>query len=320
MAHLNRRGEDRGQVILVAAFLLAVAFVVLALVVNSAIFTENMATRNDVPGSHDALDYRTEVQASAGEALVRVNANSSLDETDLEETIEALAEASGTHQSTQGRLVNVSFDRTEEDGVRIAQTNASRNFTSVNGADDWSPTTDSVESVRNFEINVTSLNAFSLVANDTDDPGTEDWRMEVDESGGDLTVTVFLDGANEGECAREHDGYTVIDVTAGTVGGEPCVPLGQQQDAGGTEQWFAANIDDDYRVEFQDSDEIEGTYSFVLADGTAYDGAELDPDPDSGLPYHDTDAIYSIILEYAFYTSSVGYETEIRVAPGEVPS
>jgi len=35
-------------------------------------------------------------------------------------------------------------------------------------------------------------------------------------------------------------------------------------------------------------------------------------------PYTE-DAVYSLNVSYSYYTAEVGYESEIRVAPGEVP-
>ena len=41
---------ERGQILLIAAFALAVIFIALGLVVNGAIFTENLASQGDASG------------------------------------------------------------------------------------------------------------------------------------------------------------------------------------------------------------------------------------------------------------------------------
>lgn len=322
MAYLSH-GHNRGQLVLVTAFLLAVTFVALALVVNSAIFTENMATRDDVAGSHEVLDFRSEVEANAGALLTHVNENSTLGESDLKDGISAFSLEGSNQQSMQGRLVDVTYDSIEEDGTRIAQDNSSRNFTSTGGADDWNLTDDTVQKVRNFEINVTDPDAdgfddFTLVVNDTDT--ADRWEMTVSEASGDIVVEVdHPDHFTTQTCTREHDSSTTIDVTGATVGGEPCLALGQLQDSAGTNLSFAEGVDD-YRIRFEDGNEIEGTYSLVFGNSGTHKSSNLDNGPGSGLPYYDTDAIYSIVLSYEFYTSDVGYETDIRVAPGEVSS
>jgi hypothetical protein len=322
MANL-RRDSGRGQLILVTAFMLAVTFVALALVVNSAIFTENMATRDDVAGSHEALDFRSEVQDNAGKLLTEVNENSTLGESDLEDGIAAFSMEGGNQQAMQGRLVNVSYVGIGEDGTRIAQNDSTRNFTSAGGSENWNLTDDNVRKVRNFEINVTDPDAdatddFTLVVNDTDT--ADQWEMTVSENaGGDIVVEVDHPDHPAESCTRSHGSSTVIDVTGATVGGEPCLALGQLQNPAGTNLSFAAGVDD-YRIRFEDGNEIEGTYSLVFGNSGAHKSSNLDNGPGSGLPYYDTDALYSIVVSYEFYTSSVGYETEVRVAPGEVSS
>ena len=85
MANLSE--DDRGQLILVGAFIIAAAFIVLALVVNSAIFTENLATRDDVPGSQDALEFRDEVHQGVSNVIEGTNQNNGQTETDAEESV-----------------------------------------------------------------------------------------------------------------------------------------------------------------------------------------------------------------------------------------
>jgi hypothetical protein len=318
MAHL----DDRSQVILVAAFLLAVSFVVLALVVNSAIFAENIATRDDVAGSHDALEYRAEVQQSVGAVLTAVNHNDTLGETTLEETVATLSAEGAILQSTQGRLVNVSVDSVETGATRIAQTNASRNFTSIGGDQAWNLTDDNVESVRNLRLNITDPDAaagsFSLVANDTDTGGA-DWRLQVSENSGDIEVTVSVDGGPDRACVRPHDNATVIDVTSGTVGGTPCLALGQLQNDAGTTQWIGADIGSSFRLELEEADAVTGQYSMVLGTAGSPKASALQTSQQSDEPFA-VAAIYSVTVNYAFYTPAVGYETAVRVAPGEVPA
>lgn len=335
MANLgSNRRSDRGQIILVAAFLLAVTFVVLALVVNSAIFTENLATRDDVAGSHDALDHRAEVQASVGTALTSINNENGTDLSDkkgnLSKSIDNISQAGGLHQSTQGRLVDVNWDSSDsEEGVRIYQNNASRNFSSDSRDDDWVLTDSGNFDVRNFQMNITEpeeelfplggSEPFRLVANDTSD-GDIEWNMTVEYDGSLPTgegLVVNVDHPNHDEVSCTHEleddaGFVLLDVTGASIDGESCHALSQLQDEDGTPMWFGEGVDE-YQIEFQNADSIQGTYSFVGDDSMSTTGADDHPeDPD--------EAIYSVTVDYEFYTSQVAYETDIRVAPGEVPS
>jgi len=318
--------RERGQLILIAAFILAVSFVVLAIVVNSAIFTENLATRDDVAGSQDALEHRYEVTQSIGELLRVANNDTSINHTHVEESVENVSAQGGVQQSSLGRIVNLSYSGNET-GLRIFQEDQTRNFRS-NGTEtqppqnDWNLTTEDEFAVRNFEINVTDSTTlvdsdpFRVVANHTGDPAVE-WSLTISrhDSGDGIEVEVEHTTQGPESCTRDDVGdHTVVDVTGGTVEGEPCTALTELQN--GTDMWFGTGVNDPFRIEYENGDNIQGTYSFIVNDTSVDSGLNVDNHPDDSEPH---DAIYSVDVSYTYYTPSVGYETEIRVAPGEVP-
>lgn len=321
MAYLSGTGQrtDRGQIILIAAFILAISFVVLAVVVNSAIFTENLSTRDEVAGSHDALENRAEVEASLERLIETANHNHSLDNSDAEESVNNINEHLAYDQSSLGRLIDVEHVSTEE-GTRIGQDNASRNFTNNESETDWTVASD-VESTRNFVFNITdsdSIATFSVLANDTTDPNTE-WRMNVN---GDITDTITVEIVIESgllgivsneECTRDVNGDFTIDITSATVSGEPCHALYRLQDSGAP-LWFGADIDE-YDIEFEGGDNVRGTYSLVV-DGETSNPQFGEP---TEFPYVQENIIYSMTVNYAYYTPVVGYETHVEAAPGELP-
>lgn len=327
MADLSRLvpdDGDRGQLILIAAFILAVSFVVLALVVNSAIFTENLATREDMPGSHDALDHRYEVEQSVGELVMAINGNNS-DGSTIGDIDDNIGTQGGSQQASLGRVVSISHD-SQEDGLKIAQDNFERNFTNIDGNESWT-VAEGVSQTRNFgiDLNLTdedilddiTSDPFTVIVNDTD--ADDQWNLSI---GGDnilndgVEIEVETIHGETATCTGEvEDNNATVDITGATVAGEPCHALSKLQDDG-TEMWFGANIDE-YDIEFENADNIEGTYSFIISDGD-YDDDDDFGDDEEQFPYDD-DAIYSVTVDYAYYTHSVGYETQIRVAPGEVP-
>jgi len=322
MAHL--KADERGQIILIAAFILAIAFVVLALVVNSAIFTENLATRDDVAGSHDALQYRQEVVRSLGNNIETVNDNTSLALTGAEDSVTNISVQGGLQQSSLGRVVNVSFE-SRTDGLKLAQDNGSRAFTNVSSTTDWT-VAQSVSNTRNFQITVTDFSTlvdiggagtpFTLAANDTG--STEQWNMTIrGNTSGDNNIKIKVETSSGASATCEENDVgasAVVDVTAGTVAGEPCLALRKLQNPSGTEMWFAAGISS-YDIEFENGNAIQGTYSFII-DGSPGPGFNFGSPPDE--PYTLV-AIYSMTVEYAYHTTSVVYETELEIAPEEVP-
>lgn len=312
--------RDRGQILLVAAFILAAAFVVLALVVNSAIFTENLATRDEVPGSHDALEYRAEVVDGVGNLVVATNEDPDIEPGEDALALDTIAEVTSLDQSTMGRVVSVSYlDHTE--GLRVAQDNENRNLTDRAGNESWTVLED-VSAVRHLQFHldvVDSDGPFEVVANDTDG---EDWKFELavgDTVGDAYELTVTEPGGTEATCENVADQQILtLDVTGGTIDGEPCQAVTRLQDDG-TEMWFTAGLEgDEYDLEFRGADTVVGTYSLVTdaTDHAVTGNVTEEHSPDE--PYS-MDAIYSVEVQFEYYTSAVGYESSVRVAPGEVP-
>lgn len=337
MAHLSERGRepqedtddgrDRGQLLLVAVLILAAAFIILALVVNSAIFTENLATRDSVAGSEEALEYRAEVVDSVGEMVVDANENGIEQEPDIALEYGELSERSGFEQALRGGVVAID-DVSTTSGQRIAQDNESRNLTSINNTADWQ-LADGVRQVRNVQFAFTAVDADGFWIFDEPfrmhirgDSGST-WTVEVSDQFGlfDDEIGIRVNTPSESaQCVWDQDeveGDFTVDVTGATVNGEPCHALERLSD--GTEMWLGTGLTGPYEIEFENADTAEGTYSMVIDDGAIFENLHVDPSEDPGEPYYITDAIYSATLSYTYQTHAVAYETDIRVAPGEVP-
>jgi len=312
MADLNPRGDERGQLVLVGAVVLAVTFIGLAIVVNSAIFSENLATRGDVPGSGEALDYRYEVEQGIGEIVETVNANESRDPTLIENSVENISAQGGLQQARSGRVVSISYVD-DEDGNRLAQ-----DTPDVLSANNTKTLATSVSKTRNVQLNFTrnitdGTGSFELIAQESS--GSSFWNMTVDPStSGDNTLRVELNNTagvtRSGTCEFGSDTPSV-DVTGATIDGERCQAL--VRNGTGEPLWFAADIQgsSDYEIRFENGDEFNGTYSMTMNEGISdFDPNALD---------NDDNVVYSVTVDLSYSTSAVRYETEIEVAPGEVP-
>jgi len=308
MADLNPRGDDRGQLILVGAVVLAVTFIGLAIVVNSAIFSENLATRGDVPGSGEALDYRYEVEQGVGEIVETVNANESKDlsqiENSIESSVENISSQAGFQQARSGRVLSLSYNGRER-GKRIVQNDSgplSENSTKILAS--------SVTKTRNVHLNFTDNISSATITGDfelivQDSSGTSFWNMTVDASGDNsLTVEVNDTGVVTGPETCEFESDTPsIDITGASIDGERCQAL--VRNGTGEPLWFAAGISG-YEIRFETGDQYNGTYSMIVDDGAS------PSDPSENV-------VYSVTVGFDYATSDVRYETEIEVAPGEVP-
>jgi len=310
--------DDRGQIILVAAFALGVIFIALAVVVNAAIFTENLATRGEATSDSDALHYRHEVEESAGRALDYVNAEA--DSGVLESTLETRVAANVTDISLQGsrqkarlgRVVTVEYvSGSENFGTRLE--NTSGTFESDSGNNDWDVARD-VPQTRDFVLNVSDVStlsgtqsgAFNISVNQP--LGGPHWNMSVHRPAAD-TVEVTVNNTDEdvASCQQSVARNFKIDVTSGTVGGEPCHAL-QVNDS--DMMWFPSDVASPYTIEFNHANQIEGGYRLTIDDGTI-------PDFPLTSTSERTDAIYSLDVRYIYQTPSLYYETDVRVAPGE---
>lgn len=299
--------DERGQLLLVAALGMAVLFVALALIMNTVIYTENLATRgSDASGAGDAAAYRQAAGEGTGGAIEYVNYHNNTSRTtlrrNLTEAIGVWSNLSARHAAASGQATNVSLVAIKN-GTRIAQDNESRNFTDVSGAANWTLVGD-VENTRKFRIRIPNPSA--------DDSFTEPFRIEVDDGNNVWTMTVVdtdgddikvevPDGDGNTETCSPSDGAAWINVTEGTVDGTDCEALS-----------FAEGLSGDYSIRYENADEIEGTYQLVV-------DASVLPSPHyvtGGSPYVSS-AIYSATVRITYQTARLRYVTNVSVAPGE---
>ncbi|QKY19361.1 hypothetical protein B4589_002835 [Halolamina sp. CBA1230] len=308
--------DDRGQLMLVGALTLAVMFVALAVLLNAAIYTGNVATRDAGPGTGEAIEYEGEATAMSRAVLESIHESGSeyaaLNE-EFNRTVEGWSGAAGTHVTValaDTELAEIDTTR----GTRISQS-TDRNFTDTEGNPNWIVADDTQS--RAFRMNVTRE---SLVSSDTpiDDgafrvtfteSGDDDvWKVYLHQEGtDDVSVTVLDPDGNDDTCTVETGERAVIDITAGTVDGEPC-----------PEMRFFGNLSEPYTIRYVDAvdggdDQVEGTYSVVVdRPRDSLDTGAREGDQPSAVR-----TLYSAELRVTYRSANVYYQSEFRVAPGE---
>lgn len=278
--------RERGQLVLIAGLALAISLVAIALVLNSAIYTHNLASRYDSPGdgvvrsNHDVREsaganvrYANEEFAADGYDSIRSNYTDGI--ADIEA---AIAEDAAIH----GRLIQVSHvDGSDVEGVRIVDDEAGgSNFTSRTNESNWTVVKDA--QVRGFVIRadadppetssltegtvlggVLGSDAFTVGFDDTGD-GSDNWRVAIyeNDNSGEINATVRnIDTGDTWTCNT--DGPEVdIDFSSGRIGSESCAPL-----------LFVDDLSKPYDISFNNSDQISGSYRMV-ADGVV-DGPDV---------------------------------------------
>ena len=305
--------DERGQLILVTALSLAILFVSLALILNTAIYTENLATRSsDIGGGTDAVRYHDAARDGVGGLITYGNYhNNSSHETlatNLSTGVEAFGDESALQFAASTRAVEVDLASTTN-GTRVAQTNASRNFTDVSGTADWVVVSGATRT-RDVRLHVYRDELVSLFADGfrlavTD--GGDEWNLTVHRPALGADIRVEVRGpTGSGSCTvAASDAW--INVSEETVGGEDCPILGT----------FADGVPMPYNIVFWNGDDIRGTYTLVVDEPSLADapGPALASDG-SGQPFA-THAVYSATVEVTYQTPRLYYRTTVRVAPGE---
>lgn len=312
----DARADRRGQLVLVAGLALAVVLVAFVLLANTAIFTENLATRENGVGEHDALGYRSSVVDGVGGIVDRENAaefdDYSAVQANVSAGIDALDRQLRGSAARSASSARIESGVTYTEGRLIRQTNASREFRSSGGATDWLVVTNT-DGVRNFVMDVDpsasgspgSLSGvFTIEVNDS--LNTTLWRVYVYESGSDVAVAVQPDGGSQTQVCSVDGPTATLDLTAGTLNGEPCPGL----------DW-ATGITGDYSVQFANGGEATGTYDLTAAGGSSlFDTLSLNEGPSASSPYY-VPAVYAVEVPVRYQTAELEYATTVRVAPGE---
>ncbi|AFK18881.1 hypothetical protein E6P09_08855 [Haloferax mediterranei ATCC 33500] len=314
MADVTGDGDDRGQLMLVSALAIAVLLVGLALTLNTAIYTENLATRTTDTNLDGAVNHGGAVEMGAGELLDEVNRDggsySSLtDAFDL--ALGNWSDTAATLTAVRGAVTNAS--RTDRvDGTRISQSDSTRDFTDRSGSGDWTLATDvGVRGVR-FNVSRDSLatssgSAFELVLDD----GSAQVETEVYRDSTHVFVTVEDASGSRSTCsvAADSGDYVRLDVPAGELNGTACDPLDTVQ----------TDLSGKTTVTYRSSTQAEGTYELFVnkTNSTVFDAAKYEP-ADSGSSPVAEEALYAVNVSYVYQTGETYVSREVRVAPGEI--
>lgn len=308
---------ERGQVIVIVALLLAMAFVALALILNSAIYAENLSTRETA----DSIAVSGAVSAAERDvegAIREVNGNHGTDYSDLEDTLEEIIGVRGTastdRHATRGAAYTLSHVETT-DGTQVRQ-NVSRNFTNGQHTSTWT-IAENANRIRDFGVTVSGTHLSEYSEGNVDqnrdfhvyaDNGTEPWRAFVYKDGDGVNVTLTVDGETQGTCRTSSTTDVTVDFTEGTLDGSSCddLALSAHRDGSWNEIGYNNTLDDD------DNPQVTGTYGLVLEDATT-DSTDYAETPDS--PFA-VDAIYDAEIEVTYARSDITYDRTIRVVPG----
>lgn len=314
-----RSRDDRGQIVLLVGFTLAVLFVALALILNSAIYAENLATRSETGAGDGPISVRNEVQSGTASILDFVNTYNNTAAShvtdNLTATVEDYREVAGRRAAVDGRLLNVSIESIAM-GSRLGQTNATRNLTRRDGTANWTLASGvhARSLVFDIEDNRTSSTSCSpggkcFQLNATS--GGDVWRMAVYENSTDMVIEVEGVDGTVATCSPSPDGSTraSIDLAAGTIDGTACPALRTSMPG------------PPYDLEVVHGDLATGTFEVIVDDDTI--APSPDPDryfgPTASESPRVTHAAYATEIRITQRSERLVYNGTVRVAPGEWP-
>ncbi|VTT88321.1 hypothetical protein DM2_1655 [Halorubrum sp. DM2] len=309
--------EDRAQIILITGLTLAVLFVAVVLLLNTVIYTENLATRGADAGGAEAIEFRDDTVDDLAGILHREHRNRSSDDVlnDFDESVKTYSHTVAGLRARDGVIANVSVNRsTVERGYFVAQNETESGFRNMTAPDgttaNWTVVS-GVGRTRNYRLTVNSASvsdgedgAFAVVA----DGAGENWSVTLSNDSADaIDVRVRNATVNTTRTfSHEGDGNVTIDLTAGTVGGQHFPELVW---AGGVQN--GSDPSDTYDIRHENGGNATGTYSFVVDER-----AGTSPLDASSRPYV-TDAVYGVDVELTHRTPELTYSDVVRLAPGE---
>jgi hypothetical protein len=292
----ERGSDDRGQLILVAGIALALLFVALALLVNAAIYTDNLATR-DGDSAAEPLEYQASVVDSVGGLIDAENAAGGHSDvgsiqTAVEAGIVSIDDSLDTMSLRRGAVTHVDAESVGDDltdGLLIRRTESG-------SFDNWEVS--DATGVRSFEISFEPDHMPALNP-DEDSPFTIDLDGRTlyvyKDAAPDPNELIVAEPSGETVCTTSVSTTVRFDVTRERFGGESC-RLG----------WSSI----DGPVSISNGTNAHGTYNATIASDA--DPSELPDEVDA------VEALYSVNrLGIRIDTPKLRYETTVRIAPGE---
>lgn len=308
--------DNRGQLILITGFALAFTLVAIVLLLNTVIYTENIASRGLDRSADEALEYRSGAVEGVGDLLVEMNQDG-YNETAFETAVSNLSAMLRGAHIDRGTLAVLDASRLDStSGHLLRQTNASRSYVNATGAANWTLATD-VSQTRRVRLTINSSAGLATATADTAagagvlnfsvNSSTATWSVYIYENAtaGGIEVATATNGTQPDRRCRVSTSDPVVDLTAGTIAESACSGL----------EW-ADGITEQYDLRITNGDAVNGTYSLTVEGETTPVTANFNTGPAADSP-QSIDAVYSVSLPLYYETPTLVYDTWIRVAPGE---
>lgn len=234
MADLSR-GDERGQLVLLTAISIAALLVLVAALLSTAVYTENVATRDTTADDARAAQlYRVAAVEAVAGITERANEDGMTPD-EFNATVANWGDLHARQTAIGGGSAQVTVGSMRTD-VTVAQptpgqltndTGTRELFSNATGVDSWQLTVENDSLVSPMDTRTLSgletSDAFRIVVTD----GTATWRAFVYENGTDVEVRVDQNGTLSAPCATAPDasGTVTIDLVSNEIDSTPCSAL-----------------------------------------------------------------------------------------------
>lgn len=318
--------DDRGQLILVGAVVLAIAIIGVVVVLNTVLFTENVTNRAALESTGDAGEFREVVESDVGPLAARTNRNATY------ATPEDARDAVNESVARYGSLVGLSLAQRRPAGVEVrvvekpsvslvvGDRDESRSFTDRNGAESW--TVVDGATVRDYWL---TLDADSLATNDRDafrvnvTSGSDHWTLLVRESNSGNAVYVNRTGTavTGSNCTVSPSpaGRVTVDFTGGTAAaGTAAAGTAPIDGADGSCSFaFAEGLSAPDEVTYQNATNATGTFRLVADEQAATVPGAVETSAPWNSPYRSY-AVDAVTVNATYATTELDYRTTTNVS------
>jgi hypothetical protein len=298
----------RGQLFVLAALALAVLVIGVALLLNSGVYSANLAAQNADGGVEEPREFLREAEIGANRVMEYSNYNNFSSYANLRRNfavgVHNWSERAHDHRARSGEGVEIR-EVNVTNGSRITQDTDKRRFRNNTLSQNWT-LADSLGGVRQFRMNITtdSLPNTSLSPTRSQYQSSSYFRIGVTPVGGP-TKRIYIYGNNTQEAAllrvgggpsglsppckvaANADDRATIYISDGLVGHEHCEALD-----------FLDDPATPFAINYTNGNNIEGSYElFVDATEGNVQGSDYGTDSNNDPP----------VVEEAIYTATVGF-------------
>lgn len=342
--------DERGQLILVGGVLIASLLIILVLVLNGVLYTENIATREQPQAIDRGVDMASVVEGTVDDLIKFENEEKYESEgTAADNLQDDLSNANALFNDRQfnshGELTSIEPESIQNAWIVTQEqpnefTSVDRGFTGPHAQ--WTLATG--DGIRNGEMTVTSASTIDPNADGSDPPQRNDvFQLVVrGDDGGVWSIWVFEHPSQDAIVITDTidgDGHPVIDPSVACISDSVPAEIDFTDmtiDGNNCDFEFAESVSDGpYELEFRQGDEIEGTYEFTIGkDATdpdvglgefnvagvgffdyVYNTMDGDnPEPDQPTAY---DGVYSATIQLVIDGQDVHLDTTVYGAPSQ---